>query len=306
MSSTLDDVLATDALLDLIAMRGFDGSDDVAVAGLAALAVAVDEPDLPALEKVAPAGPVCPRRGASPVHRGGVALVATVAVVLSSSGMAAAMSGDALAPLHYVAKHLMDLRPDGGGRTPGWDLDGMGPVTSLRSAGIGVARAADHRADSTSVTSRSPGLGLPGGWPWSGAAGRSHRSDPPKLSSGKHGSGTRTGEPTRGHQPTSPISAPGKPESPGGVAHAGGGHKPGIPRHNGGGGMRNGSDTGPGLTNVGNGLIPEQPPGDAGEHLPSIPIPPDASPAESAAAVVTPTLTPASPAANQTAQSPAS
>ncbi len=223
MSPTLDDLLATDAALDLIASREFSAGDDEVLTGLAALALAIDRPDVPALDlrsrpEILPAS-----KGSSHVHRGGVALVATVAVVLSSSGVAAAMSGDALAPFHFVAKRILELGPSSGARNPGWDLDGMERVTTLRSTGIRTARSAGDLGGTSSaaVPDRRD-------WLWYGTIHGHSRS--PGLGIGTHGIGPRV--PGRDHSPSAHGGdppgggAPGTPSGPG--VTQGNGSSPGL------------------------------------------------------------------------------
>jgi hypothetical protein len=147
----------------------------------------------------------------SHAHRGGFALAATVVLVLSSSGVAAAMSGDPLAPLHYVAKRVLDLGPHGSSQMPGWDLDGSGEVSSLRATGIGRPQTA--RVPVSDITSVETGRRFDGS-PVYGVPGRHHRSD-------AHGPGL-TGP------PEAPVSGGGS--SGGERSHAGGGQVPSFPR----------------------------------------------------------------------------
>lgn len=200
MSLSAADVRRTDAELDAIAVGSFGDSGDPVLLGLAALAASLDQDlpettDLVALSRAAMDTPMTQAR------RGGLALTATVALVLSTSGMAAAMSGDPLAPLHYIAHRVSQLVPHGPAQMPGWDLEGSRPIISVNAAGpVAVAR---HRIDRVrpdatpgpeSVTVRSgagrhvwvprPSEGTPrdsGGLGYTGGGGGGHRGQPPHI-----------------------------------------------------------------------------------------------------------------------------
>jgi hypothetical protein len=222
MSSALNDLLTTDANLDRIARRDSESFDDDLLSDLAAFALAVDEPMLPVLELIEEPALLVARQPVSRAHKGGFALAATVGLVLSTSGVAAAVSGDALAPLHYVANRMLDFGPErGGSHVPGWDLDGSRPVGTIATTGITTSEAARpaSRAKDSGTASRVSWVQ----WPAQVTAG--HRQP---VASPVHG--TSGGRTNGGHSPGSPgmpggSDGGGTPTSPGYPSH------PSNPRH---------------------------------------------------------------------------
>jgi hypothetical protein len=197
MSLSPNDIVMTDAELDAIAFRDLMAADDAVLTALAALARCADEGtliDAGALAKRAPAD-----ASSTTARRGGLALTATVALMLSSTGMAAAIGGDPLAPLHYLAHEVARIAPQGAAQDPGWDLGGSAPVVRVQVAMDGrqsksVERAkpapgdlvvARHPGHSASLVGRHPQEGVPvrrgsnGGG--SAGGGTTGRGKPPKL-----------------------------------------------------------------------------------------------------------------------------
>ncbi len=130
MSDSLGDLLATDAAIDLIATREPSSPDDRVLAALSALAWAVDDEPLPALATTRSPVPMTRSR------KGAFALAASVALMLSTSGVAAAVCDDPLAPLRYVAAQVFDLGPHDDSPLPGWDLEGSKPLSSSPHEGV--------------------------------------------------------------------------------------------------------------------------------------------------------------------------
>ncbi len=126
MSDSLSELLETDAVLDLVASRADLTFDDAMLAGLSCLACAVDALPMPALveDRVRP-----PRQS----RTCGWALSASIALILASSGFAAAVADDPLAPVQYVKERMMTLTPPPEAR--GWDLDGTAVVRARRDSG---------------------------------------------------------------------------------------------------------------------------------------------------------------------------
>lgn len=143
MSDAMSDVLATDAALDLLASRELTAADDAVLEGLACLACAVDLRPIPAPV----AGPARPARQA---RKCGWALTVTIAMTLASSGVAAAVVNDPLAPYHFVQKHVATFVPQHG--TPSeWSLDGSAAVSSAPAR----LRSDDRAVTPGSRTTRS-------------------------------------------------------------------------------------------------------------------------------------------------------
>ena len=195
MSDFLSDVRATDTMLDLLATRQMTESEDAVLAGLACLACAVDQHPMP--ETLAPRA-----RPVRPARKCGWALSVTAALTLASSGVAAAVTDDPLAPFHYVTNHLTRGHADA---PSGWDLDGALRVSSaaLRfspsSHGYGAGRPvieSDTRRDDRAADR----VVAPGG-----------HSRLPSTTSGHHGSSPHGGPPQ--NRP---------PHSPGGIDVSGG------------------------------------------------------------------------------------
>lgn len=196
MSESLTELRATDAMLDLIAQRRLDDPADLVLAELGLLATAVDLVPLPA---VAPCWSSPTRTSA---RKGGWALSVTVALMVTSSGVAAAVSENPLAPLHYVSNKLSDFGPRTGGSVPGWDLHGSAPITAVRPVAAAGSNAVPHITVGAATGGRGSG---------SGAAPLSPPRSPTAPSSGGGGSGT--GDGPGGH---SPSSGPGTGNGQGG------------------------------------------------------------------------------------------
>jgi hypothetical protein len=190
MSDSLADLLLTDAMLDLVAARVDDASFDVVLADLAALAAAVDGPADPS---PVPASV----RPTATAHKGGWAVSIAVGLMVASTGVAAAVSANPLAPLHYVFGTVLRMQPHDHGRLPGWELNGSMPITRV-PVEVGPQRprtgqrharvvADSHRAESAAVRTSvgtpnhvpAGGPGNPGQTPrGQGANGRSNRVGP--------------------------------------------------------------------------------------------------------------------------------
>ena len=243
MSDSLRDVLLTDAELDQIALREMESHEDFVLAGLASLALAVDETPLPAVEPIALATPM------SGARKGGFALAATVALVLSSSGVAAAVTDDPMAPLHFVARHVWSIAPHGRGQLPGWDSDGSEPISVVPRVD---SRPGDGRAAGAASPDAQPTVGLRlqasnrpqgrldvlvssgNGSHASGDPARSGHGDqgltspprPPRRLPGQSGHPKFSGSGSSGSGSSGSGSSPelpGQPNSPGDVNHSTGG-----------------------------------------------------------------------------------
>ncbi len=132
MSESLGAVFETDATLDLLAARSVTASEDAVLDGLARLACAVDRDPLPE------ALPLSIRQ-VPQGRRCGWALSVSVAMVLASSGVAAAVSDDPLAPYHYVKDQVTRLATPRETST-GWDLLGARAVATTPHGSTGVER----------------------------------------------------------------------------------------------------------------------------------------------------------------------
>lgn len=148
MSGSLTDLLATDAQLDRIGAREAHTANDHVLDTLAMLAGAVDEPGLPPLAATTTRQPP-----ARMTHKGSWALSLTVALMITSSGVAAAVSDDPLAPLHYVTNHIWDVGRLDDGQLPGWELGGSLPLSTLPD-GLVQVRIIDEWSPSGTTTSR--------------------------------------------------------------------------------------------------------------------------------------------------------
>jgi hypothetical protein len=215
MSESLQDLLATETSLDRLGSRDLDDGDDLTLAFLAMLVTAIDETPIPA-------DPLAPLRlQMSRTRKGGLAISATVALMLSSAGVATAVSHDPLAPLNYMSKymskHVWKLGPTGSGQLPGWDIEGSMPISTVPS-GV-VAGPGDH---------------IPGGGPAGTATGGSGRhsaaGDTATHAGGNGGSGSATsGHPGWGHGSGQHGASP--PRTAGGPGRHSG--LPGLPSHSG-------------------------------------------------------------------------
>ena len=125
MSESLQDLRATDAALDRLGWRDLDAGDDLTLACLAMLVTAIDEEPIPCT-------PLAPLRlQMSRTRKSGLAVSATLALLLSSAGVATAVSHDPLAPLDYMGKQVWKLGPTGSGQLPGWDIEGSMPISTV-------------------------------------------------------------------------------------------------------------------------------------------------------------------------------
>ncbi len=253
MSDSLTELLATDAELDMIAARQNDGPRDLVLAELAMLAAALDDVPLPPV--VLPVS----RPAMSSVRKGGWALSVTVALMVTSSGVAAAVSEDPLAPLHYVTTHVWKMGPHNRGQMPGWALDGSMPISTVPGVGLhptavsptGVASSGNPRYGQTgsgAVGSAGPGsstggTGGPGGPGLSPGQG-GHR---PSIGTGTGRGGNSGTQPPNGgvgqgpgNATLSPGSGSGNPGDPGNPSTPGEPVRPGhlnehasLPNHEG-------------------------------------------------------------------------
>ena len=135
--------MKSDALISALSERREHGSSDAAVDSLAMLATYADAAERPAVEL---ARVTTARRGLRGRRRLGVAM--GVALACSSTGIAAAVTGDPLAPVTFVVKHLHELA-DRHAVDDGWNL---GRTTRHTQPDISVApatRAVSHRVQRT-------------------------------------------------------------------------------------------------------------------------------------------------------------
>ena len=136
-------LMKSDALISALSERREHGSSDAAVDSLAMLATYADAAERPAVEL---ARVTTARRGLRGRRRLGVAM--GVAFACSSTGIAAAVTGDPLAPVTFVVKHLHELA-DRHAVDDGWNL---GRTTRHTQPDISVApatRAVSHRVQRT-------------------------------------------------------------------------------------------------------------------------------------------------------------
>lgn len=210
MSDYLSDLLATDAALDAVGTRTISTyEDDDILAGLACLALAVDEHPLP--EPVAISA-----RQPQQARKCGWALSVTVALTLASGGVAAAVADDPLAPFHYVKDRLLWSPSEA---PTGWDLGAAPPRAEmpLRFAAIGQLPAGSTGMDPTHIRTNlrdDTGAADPGGEPTSGPG----RGEQPPADGGPSGG------------PSSPPHPKGPPSEVGsGGGHHGGGSGPSDP-----------------------------------------------------------------------------
>ncbi len=104
MTDSLSSLQQSDEIVSAVSERREPPVQDPAVVALAAIAAYADAAPRPSLEQ-ARVRPV--RRGLQGRRRLGLAV--GVALAFSSSGIAAAVTGDPLAPVTFVVKHLYDL-----------------------------------------------------------------------------------------------------------------------------------------------------------------------------------------------------
>jgi hypothetical protein len=154
MSESLTDLLVTDAELDSIACRQVDDSRDSALTELARLAGAVDAPPLRPV--------VTPhlRPGLRGARKGSWALAVTVALMATSSGVAAAVSESPLAPLHYVTRQVWKVGPHPGDAMPGWHLDGSMPISTVPGVDRSDARRDGSAGSASDGVSAAPTDGV--------------------------------------------------------------------------------------------------------------------------------------------------
>jgi hypothetical protein len=219
MSESLTDLLATDAQLDAIAARAADGPRDLVLAELALFAAALDDVPLPPVIL-----PAAPPAAMSTVRKGGWALSVTVALMVTSSGVAAAVSEDPLAPLHYVTTQVWKIGPHNGAKLPGWELDGAMPISTVPGVGLHVPRGGPSGGAASgsgsgeigfgqvgtghgSAIGRGPGAGQVGGQGGPGG----HGGRPPSSVSGHGSNGNSGGEPpgSGGRRPDNSTGSPG-------------------------------------------------------------------------------------------------
>lgn len=250
MSDSLVDLLATDAELDRIAARHDDGSRDLALVELAMLAAAVDDLPLP------PVIPGVKRPPMTSVRKGGWALSVTVALMVTSSGIAAAVSNNPLGPLHYVTTQMWNLGPHDSGKLPGWEVDGAMPISTVPGSRVPVngsgttgsgadagtswavaSGVADHRLGTPDARRAGPPGSATGGQRGSGsgsAPGSGTGSRPPFSTGGDTGGrrGVNSGShrpPRGGHGQQPPGNGRGPGSGSGGGGTPGDQSRPGDP-----------------------------------------------------------------------------
>ena len=138
MAESFDAVLATDELISALAERRAPAAhEDPVVDALASLVEFVDSPVAPAPTAARPAG--SGRRTLRGRRRVGLAI--GVALACTSSGIAAAVTGDPLSPVTFVARHLVLF-----GHDLGIDRSSSPPDRQLASTRDHV-QVAPHRAE---------------------------------------------------------------------------------------------------------------------------------------------------------------
>ena len=122
MTETVHPVAASDALISALAdRRRIDGADPV----LRALEAWVQRIDSqPMAPWTRPLPPVAKAASLAELARRVAAL--TLVLTVSSSGLATAVSGDPLSPLHFVKRQFTHLRHDQARRAPGSPGDTAG------------------------------------------------------------------------------------------------------------------------------------------------------------------------------------
>ena len=211
MSDSLTDLLVTDAQLDMVAARELDDVHDLVLAGLALLAAAVDQTPLPPVIKK-PSRPAMTNS-----RKGGWAFSVIVALMITSSGIAAAVSNDPLAPLHYVINHVWEIGPHNNGQLPGWELDGSMPISTSPLGGVhgpgagrlsGAGRGTTQAGSDLVGTSGSSGV-VPGSA--GGSVGGTGYGGSPSSGSGRQG--RNPGMPPNGGHGQVPGRNGGPPDS---------------------------------------------------------------------------------------------
>lgn len=251
MSESIADLLRTEAELDLLGSRGVDRAEDDVLAGLASLVSAIDDRPLPTM--------VLELESAStPARKMCWALAVTAALMITSSGVAAAVSDDPLAPLHYMTNHVLTVGPHAEGHLPGWDIDGSTPISTMPGARLPPRSSWTGGSPTSTTADPGGGSGLKGADTSSLAGPRSPASpaNPPWPSSPAGGSGDVAG----------PGGSVGQtPRGPGEPGSADGGLGTADPPIRSG---RTGSSAGKGTTHrtgrtpsVGERRCPTQPPG---------------------------------------------
>lgn len=248
MSDSLTDLLVTDAALDVLAHReapsGADLVLDPVLAELASWAAAVDE--LP----VSPYPLPVMQPPMSNVRKGGWALTVTVALMVTSTGVAAAVSDDPMGPLSYVSHQFWKIGPHNSDKMPVWQLDGAMPISTVRGdvrgagggaarGGVGVGGAGSDGASGSAPDIRATtgsGDGIDPAGP--GANGPGHG---PGTTSGRGSGSSGSGSGSTGSGSGSGSGSSGPGSGQGGGSGSGG--------HGGGGGSGRppSSGSGPGL-----------------------------------------------------------
>jgi hypothetical protein len=157
MTEAVHPVAASDAVISALAeRRPIDGSDPL----LRALEAWVDRIDAVPLAPWTGPVPMCVKT-ASRAEMARRAVALTVALTLSSSGIATAVSGDPLTPLHVVIRGFHHLRQPDKPRAPRWP-DDLGRTPSGRSVAPELSRSLAHRDPpprhpaASTVTGESP------------------------------------------------------------------------------------------------------------------------------------------------------
>jgi hypothetical protein len=159
MTDAAHPVLASDDVISALAERRPVDDSDPLLRALQAWVERIDAVPLapwtrpvPACTKIASRGEMARRVAAL-----------TLALTLSSSGLATAVTGDPLSPLHFVAREFHQLGEPDTHRAPRW-MDGRGKPGSQRGVAPGPSRSMEHRsppprlrsASTDSHESRSP------------------------------------------------------------------------------------------------------------------------------------------------------
>ncbi|MGH3501354.1 MAG: hypothetical protein ACRDQA_10770, partial [Nocardioidaceae bacterium] len=105
MTESFEAVRTTDAAISALAERRPVQDADPVLAGLAALSTSIDARPMPMLPARDLAAALAPPRHQSRKLAAGL----TVSFLLTSSGLAAAVTGDPFAPIHYVADQVMQV-----------------------------------------------------------------------------------------------------------------------------------------------------------------------------------------------------
>lgn len=231
MSDSLAALLRLDADLDAIGAREPVLADDCLLAALAVFAEGLDSaPMRPLPDVYAVSCTLRPRP--SRLRRGSWVISGTAALMAMSTGMAAAMCSDPLAPVREVVHEVGALAHHDSGHVPGWSLSGGARIDYVRSAvAVSTADAAvagvqprDRRNGD-----RHSGAGHAGSQSHNGHGGNPARpSQPPPPVQPKPPVSPRHGHHGGSPVRNNPTNGGGSPGSPGSHGPSNTGHGPGM------------------------------------------------------------------------------